>query len=514
MRHLHACLPLLLCLACQGPDRSATPPSLGKRVSAGLASDVRVTADGRHGVFLANARKPAAPGVPPQMTLGELHWVALDGSGAKRKLGEGVTNLPGGFLFTPDGQHVLFREAFRVETQSGRLKVADVPGGEVRLLGESVTSMAVSRDSKRIAFVEGGVLKEGPLTGTAFRTIAGEVSNAEFSADGSWLVFRRTLVAGGALLATRVDGKGAPVKLGEQVADYSISPASDVVAFTARSPASPEVNDLWHVPLATLKPAALAMGTGTFAFSPDGQWLARTEGQRPEQLGDLFVGPARGGPGRKLGERVMGFGFSPQSDGIAYLERYDLSQGLGILGVAALPDGKPRRVGDRVPTYDWSPDGKYLAFQSRFLKPVVSLDLMIFPPGAEKAEKVATGVFGYAFSPSGGSLLLRTKCVREGRACDLNRLELAKLGQPSEKLVEGVFNFRVGAGEERVLFTHARTDADTFDVSIQNFKTRARTVLDKGVQLPVFLTGTEADRVVYAIAQGPRAGLYVAEKLP
>jgi hypothetical protein len=65
------------------------------------ATDLRLTPDRTVATYLAMAEKPHLEGVPPQMVIGVLNAVSLSG-GLPRRLGSGVTNLPGGYLFSPD----------------------------------------------------------------------------------------------------------------------------------------------------------------------------------------------------------------------------------------------------------------------------------------------------------------------------------------------------------------------------------------------------------------------------
>ena len=92
----------------QGKARSgaAAVGGLGVLLAEGPAEDLRVTEDGQFATYLTKTRKPTVEGIPPQMRLGTLYVVPVTG-GSPRKLGDGVTNVPGGMLFTPDSKHVL-----------------------------------------------------------------------------------------------------------------------------------------------------------------------------------------------------------------------------------------------------------------------------------------------------------------------------------------------------------------------------------------------------------------------
>ncbi len=256
------------------------------------------------------------------------------------------------------------------------------------------------------------------------------MATAQFTPDSKTLLFKRRLAAAGGLAAVSVDKPEAPRKLGDYVGDYEVSPDGARVAWQARSEAERGMYDLFLADVKDLKPRQVAVGTKAFDFSTDGKWLARTENGKPEVLGDLYVGPADGSPGRKVGERVEEFSFSPDSQALGFLEKYDPVGARGADGRGeAAGRRQPKRVGDRVPNFTWGSDGRYVAFLSRFLKPVYSVDLMLYTLGAEKAEKVQAGVFGYGFTPGNSEVIFRTNCIREGRACDFKALDAAQQTQ-------------------------------------------------------------------------------------
>ncbi len=493
------------------------------------AADLRLTPDGKHVTYLVDAQKPRLPGVPPQMLVGTLYAAEVEG-GAPRKLGTGVTNVPGGSLFSPDGKQVLLLEGYNPAAQAGQLKVVDLASAdaEPRTLGAHVTYMLVSPDSRSVAFVDGGVLKVGALPSGPFREVAGEVATAAFSADGTRLVFKRRLNAAASLAVVPADGSRPPQKLADQVGDYKLSPDGRHVAFTVRNPSTPDVYDLFLASIPTGKTARVAEGTTDFAFSPDGKHLARTEGARRGELGDLVVGPSDGGPAHKVGEKVadapnasdMGalFAFAPDSSAVAFLEKYvaaaGAAGGAGTLVVAPLTGGEARRLGARVPNFQWSQDARHVAFVQRFLQPLYSVDLMLYRVGEEQARKLGQGVFGYTFAPGNTALLYRTTCVREGRACDLMKVDLAKPDAPARKLLTGVYSFKVSEDGQRLLTTSARLDAPTYDVGVQNLTTGEYRTLDHSAVLPAFFAARDGSRVVYLLHGRNRKGVHVATDVP
>ncbi|WP_434380684.1 gliding motility protein [Melittangium boletus] len=502
-----------------GTQNAEAAGGTGILLAEGAAEDLRVSADGRFASFLKKTRKPTVEGIPPQMRLGELYVVPVEG-GQPRRIGDGVTNVPGGLLFSPDSRHVLFLTGYNLANQSGVLHslVLAEPTAEPQRLGDAVSYFVPSPDGKQLAFVDGGVLKLGALPAGPFRPVGGEVATAEFSPDSQTLFFKRKLRAAGSLLTVPVQplATGAlaePRVLGDQVGDYLSSADSRYLAYQSRGSAS--TYDLYVAEAPEWKGKKVATGTTAFAFSPDSQWLARNDGGKPEQLGDLMVGPASGEAGRKVGDGVKELAFSPDSRALGFLAKYDESARAGLMGVVTLPDGEPKLVGSRVPNFTWGADGKHVAYLSRFLKPIYSVDLMLYAVGGEeKARKAQAGVFGYGFAPENGALVFRSGCTREGRACDFKALTLPPAPEAApDAWLQGIYSYKFSKDGERVLATSARMDADTFDVSLYDVKSHSRRMLDQGAQLPVYFAGPGESLAVYVL-KGAGAGVYVAPARP
>jgi hypothetical protein len=488
----------------------------GQQIAEGKASDLRLSPDGKFAAFLGDAAKPRMDGIPPQMLVGELHVVPLTG-GKPRKVGDAVTNVPGGYLFAPDSRWLLYLQGYNPASQLGELYCLDLsdPSADPRSLGKGVSYMLGGPHGGQVAFVSNGVLKAGPLPQGPFRELSAEVQTADFTQDGKHLLYKRRLSAAGSLFLWSVDGEGAPVKLGDQVGDFLVAPDGSKVAFTQRSQGVASTYDLFMATAAAgWRSAQVAVGAGVFAFSPDGAWLGRTEGQRPELLGDLVVGPSDGKGGRKVGIQVSEFEFAPDSQAVAFLERYDISARSGSLTVAQLPDGKPAKVGFRVPNYAWSPDGRHVAFIARFFKPLYSIDLLLYPVGAEEAFKVHPGVFGYGFDPKGQVLFFRSGCVREGRSCELFKLALDEPQQPPTKILEGVYSFKSSEDGRRLLVTYARTDSKLYDVAAFNLESGERKTLGQHVQLPALFAAKGGAPIVFIAGEKGPAGVYLSTEVP
>ncbi|MBF5041232.1 gliding motility protein [Aggregicoccus sp. 17bor-14] len=516
------------------PGGAAAPE--GTLLAAGNAQDLRLSPDRRWAVYLVQAKKPALDGIPPQMRLGSARVVSTAGGAEPRALGDGVSNVPGGMLFTPDSHYLLYLTGYSPAGQSGDLNVLALQDQDAapQRVGRGVTYLLPSRDSKHLAFVEEGVLKVGALPAGPFQEVARDVATADFSPDGQWLLYTRRLTAGGGLEVVSTAKPTAPHKLGTQVGNFTVASDSKHVAFQVRSTDGSSLYDLYVAGFPELQPKRIAGGTHRFLFSPDGKWLARTEnGKSPQESGSVVVGPASGAPGRTLGERVENITFSPDSRAVAFLARFvppPEPGGVGTLTLAQLPDGEPKKLGFRVPNYRFSPDGKRLAFLSRVTKPVYSVDLFTYALGEEKAARAQSGVFGYGFSTKGESLVFRTNCIRQGRSCDLLEVpaEAAQAAAPqagaaaadvgttpaARKLADGIYTYELSEDGRRALVSYARMEANRFDLAVLNLESGKQRTLDQGVQLPAFFVGEDGGRVVYVVDHGQTPGVYAAGDVP
>lgn len=499
---------------------------LGTQKVQGFALDLRTTIDGRVATFLLEAEKPKVDGIPPQMRLGELH--ALDTkSGERFKLGNGVTNTPGGYTFSPDGRWALFLAGYNLAEQSGELWAKDLqnPKAARERLGGQVTFYKASPDSKLVAFVDGGSLKVGPLPQGPFRDVAGEVQTLDFSPDSKTVFFKRRLQLSGGLYAVPLaESQAAPIKVGDQVGDWGFSPDGRVLAYTVRADGGRGTYDLMVADAKSLKGKKVAESTCTFVFSPDSAWLAHTRECRPgERAGDLYLGPADGSASRKVGDQVADVQFSPDSKALAFLELFDLSaRAMGVVpsgvpAVLTLPDGKPRRIGKKAPHYAWSPDSKHLAFLEFVMKPVFSPDLYLHrleAPAEEAPLPIAQGVFSYAFTQDSSRLLFRAQCIREGRACDLSVIEVAKPKEAPKKLIEQIYSFKVSEDSKRVLAMYARAQGDSYDVMVHNLVSGERKTLELQTSIPALFLEKDGSRVAYIVNERARAGVYLCDQVP
>lgn len=513
----------------QGSSEAKGPKKLGVgvAVSPGRASDVRLTPDGAAAAFLVDGQKPRLEGIPPQMLIGKLRATRLDGSG-ERDLGEGVTNVPGGFVLSRDSRWVAFLANYNPASQIGALHVASLADfkKEPAKVAEGVSWVVLSPDGKWLAFVAGGVLRAGPLDGGPWAEVAGEVALADFAPSSAFLLAKRRGTAGGALLMVESGKWTAPKKLADQVGDFAVSPDSSKVALGVRSPKIAAAYDLMVASAPQFAPAKVAESVGAFAFSGDAKFLARIQNQPPgpDQLGDLFVGPSGGDGAHLVAAKAHEFTFAPGSGAVGYLANYRQQTHAGTLGVAPLPQGPSKDLGDLVPNFDWSPDGKSVAYLERFLRPIFSVDLMLYRLGDPAPVKVQQGVFGYSFTPDGKRLLYRSACIREGRACDLwvrdleapmSMTDAGVLENRGKKVAEAVYGyFKAAERGDRVLVTFARYDSPLYDVGVVNLQSGQYKTMDERTLLPPFFANGEGTKVVYAVGEKAHPGVYVADKVP
>lgn len=501
---------------------------LGERRVAGGATDLRATNDGKTATFLLEAAKPRLDGIPPGLRLGELHAIPVAG-GESFKIGNGVTNTPGGYTFSPDGRWALALVGFNFADNQGELFAKDLHDPKkprVRVGGE-VTFMRASPDSTLLAFIEAGGLKVGPLPEGPFKDVASAVQAAQFAPDGKSLYFKRRLAQNGGLYVVPLgESLPAPKKIADQVGDYDAAPGGRFLAYAVRTDTGRARYDLMVAETGDYKARRLAENTCWFSFAPDGKTLAYTVGCKPgERAGDLYLGPADGsGQPRKLGDQVHEVRFTADGKALAWLEMFDVTPRekgrlpTGIPAVAVLPDGAPRKLGKRAPHYEWSPDGKYLAFLEVAVRQSLPVyELMLHQVGAgpdAQPQVVKDGVFGYQFSPDSKRLLVRATCIRDGRACDLYSYDPADPKKEGQKLVEQVFSFKVSEDSSRVLTTYARMQGDTYDVAVLNLKTGQRKTLEQIIQMPALFVKPDGSQVVYTVADKARPGVYVCSQVP
>jgi hypothetical protein len=340
---------------------------------------------------------------------------------------------------------------------------------------------------------------------------AAGVTSFEFGGAGaSSLVARRGAAGGGGLLAVR---GGAATLLAADVHDYRFERSGPHFAFTAGKERSLHVAGL---PAAAPSPP-LGRGVHEFFFSPRGDAIAFLADVVPGRQGNLWAAPVSGAGGRpgapvRLAEKVDEPRWAAGGARLGWLQGYDPRSRAGALAVGGL--GAPSVVvAKNVSDFDLSPDGSAVAYLVHETAGGYSVDLSLAHPGSGASAKVARGVFGFSFSPDGRWLYYRTACIREAEACDLLRIPAAGLapgGQP-ERIAEGVKSYEFAPGRpDRLLVGWSRTDRVALDLAI--WEGGKLTAVDT-CALPgsAQFLGGDATRLAYAVVDGQRQGVYVAE---
>ena len=336
--------------------------------------------------------------------------------------------------------------------------------------------------------------------------MATDVSTAQFTPDGTLLLVHHRASTGGALERVLVEGSRPPLRLGDSVGDWILSPDGKRVAFAVKSTVVKDGRDLWVAALPDGKPVRVVTGTGPFAFSPDGALLARIERAKASSIGNLVVGPASGGTGRTVAERVGDFSFAPDGKAVAALANYDEQQRWGRLTYAPLPDGAPVELGRRVTTWIWSPDNKHLAFNLRVFQPLPSVDLWLYARGKPSGAAVMANVYGYDFGPAARCTSARSASARPGPVPWSGSTPPSPTASPhrSSRASSASAPARQGTG------CSSPTPAPTprhYDVAVLNLKTNVRVTLEERILLPALFADPQGTKVVYLVSQGERSGL-------
>jgi len=497
----------LLALALAACSRPPPPPGIGKRLVAGAVQALRPSADGSWLAYLDGCVPMAGRGLPAGALRCDLSVVPAAGGGAER-VARGVSALPGGFAWSPEGHVLAALEEFDAASSAGTL-LAWSPGGAPRRLGDGVGFFAFAPRGRLLGYAWRGQLHLW-RPGTEGEPVAGATAIASFElhpageAGVPLLLARRALAAGGDLLA--VTPGRPPVRLGGPAGDYGFAPAGDRIAFTEREG---DGYDLHVVPSSApgRKGEALGRGVTTFAFSRDGGAVAFVAGVAPGRQGELWVARGQGAPER-LAAAVGEVRWARGADRLAWLERYDPRVRAGALAVGA-PGQKPRTLAPNVSAFELSPDGRSVAFLEHVTTGGYSVDLKVAGESAAP-ETVARGVFGFDHGPDGKTLWYRAGCVRNAEACDLYALAPGA-GEKPRKIADGVKSFEFDRrAEGRLLLGWSRQDRVALDLAV--WQGGKRVAIDESA-LPgsAFFLAPDSTRVAYVVNDPKRAGVYVAE---
>jgi hypothetical protein len=310
------------------------------------------------------------------------------------------------------------------------------------------------------------------------------------------------------------DGVATPVRgaVGVSAVAFAAAPGR-ALAGLLRSASGARDLAVWGEPGEA--PAVAARDVSSFAFSPDGAWIAAIAGVAPGSAGDLVAIPvpasAAAGPvvvARGVGE----FRWAPGANRLAWLAGFDARVHAGALASAA-PGAPAVPFAPQVTSFELSPSGEQLAFVRHVTEGGYAARLELSPTQAAVPGTVTTDAASFDFSGDGRWLYYRSGCAPSGEACTLLRTPATGLapGQPPERIADGVVAFVVDRRRpDRVLLSLARRDGAGVDLAI--WSAGKVSPLDGTVLpgSPRFL-GPEGRRVAWIVGRPDRAGVYVAD---
>jgi hypothetical protein len=515
--HPRAALAAALAIALAGcgdrrAKQEAPPAGLGARVLEGKVRALRASPDGAWLAVLQRCADGAAPFLPPGTASCELVVVPAAGGEPTRVAGA-VTTLPHGLAW---GDRLAALGAYDYPTASGTL-VEWRPGGGARELAGGVTFYAFGPGGE-LGFVAAGELSFAS-PGAPPRAVPGTTGAATFElapalagparAGGAPVtaLVRRRAATGGELLAVAGGGRAQP--LAAPVADYGYARTGERFAFTVIGKDGAEL----RVAPARLDARAVPVGRAVraFSFAPDGGALAYVSDALPGKQGDLHV-LGTGGRTTRLGRDVGEFRWAAAAPRLVWLEEYDPRVRSGTAGAGG-PELAPRTFGAHVSDVEISPDGKHVAFLQHTTRGGYSVDLGLAHldgGGPPRADVVAAGVFGFAFSPDGRWLWYRTRCTENADACDVERIPAGGLaaGASPEVVAKDARSFDLDPRDpDRLVLAWKRGDAVDLGVWQGGALVRVDThVLPGSAQL----LGPDGRRIAYAVVDPRRPGVYVA----
>ncbi|MCL2012373.1 MAG: hypothetical protein FWG75_06265 [Cystobacterineae bacterium] len=460
MKHVWLFFALLLAAfsACKPTSSSPSKP-LGERLVAGHISELRLLPGETHVRFLADAKSPNLKETASSLKLGKLYLYNLQ-TRQLTQIGQQVASLMETQHATEDGKYLVFLDQFNPKTKTGSLHCAGIASAVAgNALGEEVSFFVVSAQEQRLAFVDKGILKVGPLPEGPFHEVDKGIANAEFSQDGNTLAFQKKGEDKGQLWVVDLkEAERKPRLMAEYTGDYRLSKDGKKLLFTARKTPQEMAFQLFFVDMrGASSPKLLSQEVFRFLWSPDERFVAYVETQKPERPGTLWLRPLTGaGEAKALGERVRmrDFDFASNSGALAWREGYSGDDGL--LSIVVLQgDLEPKWLAPRTRHWQWSPQGNALAYTATVPTPNagVSVDLFSFRLGDKAPTKLHAWVYNYAFSVDGEKILFRANCSREGRSCELLSSTMQE-DAPKEKLAEGVFSFLQSADGQAVYWLH------------------------------------------------------------
>ena len=484
---------------------------LGRRLVPGAAKGLLASADGGWLALLDGCVEVKGRFLPPGTATCDLKVLATSG-GEPRLVARAVPTLRQGALFAPEGNALAVMADYDFERGAGTLVL--VRDGAAREVARGVTfyGFVPGGGGAVAAVAEGRLVVIGPAGDRLGQHPAQGFGSFELrrTVDGAVVGLGRTLGdQRGALFQVdlgQLGRGGRPVA--EGTADFSMAPGGRAFAYTVTGKRGTE---LFLAGGQAKQPVRVAEGARSFAFEPGGTVLAWISEAAPGKQGDLLVA-APGGAPRRLGREVGEYRWAAAGSRLAWLEQYDPRGRAGVLGVGG-PGEAPHTFGKNVTEFELSADGSQVAFLRHTVEGGYSVDLWASEARGEP-RKVARGVFGFSYSPDGRWLYYRTRCTRNGEACDLERVAAVGADSRPQEIARGVKSFEFDPRDAgRLLLTWQRADLVALDFGI--WRDGRLVQVDRGA-LPgsIRFLGPDSKRVAYAVVQPKRAGIYVASPSP
>jgi hypothetical protein len=495
---------------------------LATRIASGEARSLSASSDGAFVAWLDDCHVARGQYLPPGTANCNLR-VAPSAGGDVRRVAGAVTTLPHGLAWSPTGAALAAVADYDYAAGSGTLMLWR--NGVVTELGRDVSFHGFGRNGE-LGFVAAGKLSVLLPGEAAPREVAGAdgIASFDFSpapcapgAAGNGqevrLSARRTLAAGGQLLVADCALKAARPLTQRRVSDYAFSGPGTSLAYTAEAKGGAELHRVGLV--RGELDAEVGTGVGAFRFDPEGRTLAHVGDVTPGRLGNLYLEAAGRQPVRVATE-VGDFRWAAKAPRLAWLGQYDPRVRSGVLGAGGAGMAVPRTYGRNVTDFDISSDGKHVAFLQHTARGGYSVDLGLAAldaaAGAPPAT-VATGVFGFSFAPDGKWLYYRTRCIRNGEGCDLERVPaggLPKEGKP-ELIAQGMKSFEFDPRDpSRLLVGWQRMDRAALDIGVWRGG-RMLKVADTVLPGSARFLGPDSRRLGFVVNDPKRAGVYVTE---
>lgn len=535
--------------------KDLAPRISGERIAQGAPVQVYASPDGAWAAALVEAAPAKEQGAPQDLLLGALVAAPVTG-GEARRLGGGVSNLPGHVLFSKNGLWLGFLAGYSVRKGTGELRLAR-KAGEAEAIAPNV-SFFTFNSAGTLAYVADGELFVRAVNGETTSVTTG-VSMAEFldgelstrpgAAPLGRLLVKRRAQTGGALLSYDLATKKLTA-IARGVGGFTCSPDGSVCAFDAQGPLA--AGDLEpESPFAPkqrgpaepglyvteeLGPAKKVSGDipSEIRFSPNYLRLAYvTQPKGSANAGDLWIMDRPNAP-KVVQQKIQNFQFSPDGS-LAVLGAFD-STGTAKLYLLDATATQPFEVAKNVKVlpqspraYGFSPQGKWLLFhQVQVLGGHYTMVLgawKIGQPRDQAPRWIDTGAFGYVMNADERRLAYKARCIDQGRACGLfvQDLEtpppgaLAAEGMPGvAPVVSRVAAFEWVPGDDLLAIITSRRGPKLsgqllFALGVVAPQPNATVrLLDDQISGDFAFAGPDRRTLVYAVSEKDREGLYKA----